>query len=129
MAENSGSKKGKEGKRPNKLTNARIKKEIDNLSQGFETIEDEDRKNLVNSLIEEAAFLRVALVQAKEELKKEGLTIETINASQKFVKAHPASDIYNKYAKQYTQIIGQLIEYLPPKEQKKVSRLAMLRDE
>jgi hypothetical protein len=62
-------------------------------------------------------------------LKKEGLTTETVNASQKFVKAHPSTQIYEKYSRQYTAIIHSLIEYLPPKEKEKVDRLAALRDE
>ena len=72
-------------RRANKITPARIKKEIDFLKPMFDGIDDGDKKNLVNSLIEEAAFLKVACFQAKEELKKEGLTTETVNASQKFV--------------------------------------------
>ena len=64
----------------------------------------------------------------KAELKKEGLTAETVNASQKFIKAHPSAQIYEKYSRQYTQIIHTLIEYLPPKEKKNISRLAALRE-
>ena len=115
-------------KRTNKLTNARIKKEIEFLTPMFAGIDDEDKKSLVNSLVEEAAFLKVACFQAKEELKKEGLTTETVNASQKFVKAHPSATIYEKYSRQYTAIIHTLIEYLPPKEKKNISRLAALRN-
>lgn len=117
-----------EKKRPNKLTNARIKKEIEFLSKMFAGVDDENKKTLINSLIEEAAFLKIACYQAKEELKKEGLTTETVNASQKFVKAHPSTQIYEKYSRQYTQIIHLLIEYLPPKEKEKVDRLAALRE-
>lgn len=116
-------------KRPNKLTSARIKREIEFLEKMFVGIDDENKRTLVNSLIEEAAFLKVACFQAKEELKKEGLTTETVNASQKFVKAHPSTQIYEKYSRQYTTIIHSLIEYLPPKEKEKVDRLAALREE
>lgn len=115
--------------RPDILNDKNVKKEIRKLKKMFDGIEDEDRKTLVNSLIEEAAFLKVALTQAKEELKAEGLTAETKNASQKFIKAHPSTTIYEKYARQYTQIINNLIEYLPQKEKKTVSKLAALRDE
>lgn len=128
MEEKDRSCEKKERKRPNKLTQARIKKEIDFLIPMFAGIDDEDKKTLVISMIEEAAFLKVALFQAKEELKKEGLTTETVNASQKFVKAHPSAAIYEKYSRQYTQIIHTLIEYLPPKEKKNISRLAALRN-
>ena len=114
--------------RPEILNDKNVKKEIRKLNKMFEGIEDEDKKTLVKSLIEEAAFLKVALTQAKEELKKEGLTTETVNASQKFVKAHPSATIYEKYSRQYTAIIHTLIEYLPPKEKKNISRLAALRN-
>lgn len=70
----------------------------------------------------------MACYQAKEELKKEGLTIETRNAAQKFTKAHPSATIYDKYSKQYSSIINSLIDYLPVHEKKKVSRLAAMRD-
>ena len=115
MPENTTTTKNKPQKRTNYLTEGRIKKEKAKLSEMFAGIEDEDRRTLVNSVIDEAAFLKVALLQAKTELKKEGLTTETKNASQKFIKAHPSTAIYEKYARQYTQIINQLIEYLPPK--------------
>ena len=123
MAEETKSNEKKAKKRTNKLTNARIKKEIEFLTPMFAGIDDEDKKSLVNSLVEEAAFLKVACFQAKE-----GLTTETVNASQKFVKAHPSATIYEKYSRQYTAIIHTLIEYLPPKEKKNISRLAALRN-
>ena len=110
MPENTTTTKNKPQKRTNYLTEGRIKKEKAKLSEMFAGIEDEDRRTLVNSVIDEAAFLKVALLQAK-------------------IKAHPSTAIYEKYARQYTQIINQLIEYLPPKEKKKVSKLAALRDE
>lgn len=118
----------KEQQRPNKLTNARIKKEVEFLEKLFVGIDDDNKKTLINSMIEEAAFLKVACVQAKEELKKEGLTTETKNASQIFVKVHPSATIYEKYSRQYTSILNTLIEYLPPKEKEKVDRLAALRN-
>lgn len=128
MAETKKSNPDKAPKKPKKLTTARIKKEIDFLTPMFAEIDDEDKKNLVNSLIEEAAFLKVACIQAKEELRTEGLTTETKNASQTFVKTHPAATIYEKYSRQYTQIIHSLIEYLPPKKKEKVDRLTAFRN-
>lgn len=129
MSEDTKSSEKKQVKRPKMLTDARIKKEIAKLEPMFYGIDDEDKKNLVKSLIEESAFLKIACLQCKAELKKEGLTAETVNASQKFIKAHPSAQIYEKYARQYTQIIHTLIEYLPPKEKKNISRLAALRKE
>lgn len=128
LDENKSKSDTKPKRRINKITPARIKSEIEFLKPMFDGIDDEDKKKLVNSLIEEAAFLKVACFQAKEELKKEGLTTETVNAAQKFVKAHPSATIYEKYSRQYTAIIHTLIEYLPPKEKKNISRLAELRN-
>lgn len=128
LDENKSKSDTKPKRRINKITPARIKNEIEFLKPMFDGIDDEDKKKLVTSLIEEAAFLKVACFQAKEELKKEGLTTETVNAAQKFVKAHPSATIYEKYSRQYTAIIHTLIEYLPPKEKKNISRLAELRN-
>ena len=128
MAEDTKTKTKKEPKRANKLTNARIKKEIEFLQSMFAGIDDEDKKSLVNSLVEEAAFLKVACFQAKEELKKEGLTTETVNASQKFVKAHPSATIYEKNHPKEQTLIHSFMDYLPPKEKKNISRLAALRN-
>ncbi len=114
-------------KRPDILTDKTIKKEFTKLKKLFNNIDHEEKKTLVFSLLEEAAFLKVALTQAKEELKAEGLTTETKNASQRFIKAHPSTAIYEKYSKQYTAIINSLIEHLPPKEKVAVSRLTGLR--
>ena len=107
MAESKNDLTENKKKRPNKLTNARIKKEIEFLEKMFVGVDDENKKTLINSLIEEAAFLKVACFQAKEE----------------------STQIYEKYSRQYTAIIHSLIEYLPPKEKEKVDRLAALRDE
>jgi hypothetical protein len=115
--------------RPDILTTRKINAEFKKLVEMFAEIENENKKKLVNSMIEEAAFLKIALSQAKAELVEEGLTTETKNASQRFVKAHPSTTIYQKYSAQYTQIINSLIGYLPEKAQETVSKLAGLRDE
>ena len=56
MAENTKSNEKKAPKRANKLTKAMIKKEIEFLTPMFAGIDDNDKKNLVNSLVEDAAF-------------------------------------------------------------------------
>ena len=129
MAESTTKKQQDSKKKANKLTTAGIKKEIENLKKLYDKEINEYKKTLIFSLIEEAAFLKMACYQAKEELKAEGITVETVNASQKFIKAHPSAAIYEKYSRQYTAIIHSLIEYLPPKEKKNISRLAALRNE
>ena len=72
--------------------------------------------------------MRCVCFQAKEDMKSQGLTSETINGSQRFVKVNPSADLYNKYVKEYRATINSLIELLPPEEKKTVSRLAALRE-
>ena len=113
--------------RPRKLTTTAINREVRIFTELFKDEKDERRKKLIDDLIAETAFLKVACVQAKEEMKAEGLTIETVNASQRFTKAHPAAQIYQQYNKQYAAHLGQLIELLPEEAKEERSRLADFR--
>lgn len=45
------------------------------------------------------------------------------------MKENPAVQTYDKYVRSYTANMKTLIDMLPPKEKKNVSRLAMLRGE
>ena len=105
-----------------------IKKEIEFLQKMFAGIEDESKKELVFKIIEEVAFQKVAMQAARQEMIENGLQTETKNASQKFIKENPAVATYDRYARSYTSNMKQLIELLPPKEKKTVSRFAELRE-
>ena len=56
MPENTTTTKKKPQKRTNYLTEGRIKKEKAKLSEMFAGIEDEDRRTLVNSVIDESGL-------------------------------------------------------------------------
>lgn len=110
------------------LNDALIKKEKSRLKRIFTRI-PEDKKKVLEPLIEEAAFLKAALMESKETLKEEGLSVLTENSNQKFVKAHPLTKVYSDYVRQYNAIINGMIAYLPEPETKKESRLkALMRD-
>ena len=113
------------------LTEAAIKKEANQIKRMFRPIKDEDpdKMKLIEKIIEEVAFQKIAMRQAKAELILHGLQTTTKNASQKFVKENPAVQTYDKYARSYASNMKTLIDMLPPKEKKNVSRLSMLRDE
>lgn len=113
------------------LTEAAIKKETNQIRRMFRPIkeEDPDKWKLIEKIIEEVAFQKVAMKAAKEELILHGLQTTTKNASQRFVKENPAVQTYDKYVRSYTANMKTLIDMLPPKEKKNVSRLAMLRGE
>ena len=113
------------------LTEQNVKKEYNAIRRMFRSVkeEDPDKMKLIEKIIEEVAFQKVAMRAAKDELIKNGLQATTKNASQKFVKENPAVQTYDKYARSYASNIKTLIELLPPREKKEISRLAMMRGE
>ena len=113
------------------LTEANVKKEFNAIKRMFKPVKDDDpdRMKLVEKIIEEVAFQKVAMRQAKAELILHGLQTTTKNASQKFVKENPAVQTYDKYARSYASNMKTLIDMLPPKQKKEISRLAALRED
>jgi uncharacterized protein YaaW (UPF0174 family) len=110
------------------LTDEMIEKEKKSLRRFFSKIDDPRKKNLIFRKIDEIAFQYVAMSQAKEAMITEGLNSKVINGKQSYDKENPAVAIYDKYSRAYNTNIDKLIEYLPPQEKKKISRLAALRE-
>ena len=119
------------------LTEANIKKEFNAIKKMFNPPKnsktpllepmDPDKMKLIERIIEEVAFQKVAMKAAKADMILNGLQTTTKNASQKFVKENPAVQTYDKYARAYTSNMKTLIDMLPPKQQKEVSLLMQLR--
>ena len=119
------------------LTEANIKKEFNAIKKMFnppknsktQLLEpmDPDKMKLIERIIEEVAFQKVAMKAAKADMILNGLQTTTKNASQKFVKENPAVQTYDKYARAYTANMKTLIDMLPPKQKKEVSLLMQLR--
>lgn len=111
------------------LTEANVKKEFNAIKRMFRSVKDDDpdKMKLLERIIEEVAFQKVAMKAAKRELILHGLQTTTKNASQKFVKENPAVQTYDKYSRSYTSNMKTLIDMLPPKQKKEVSRIMALR--
>lgn len=111
------------------LTETNIKKEFNAIRRMFKSIKDDDadKMKLIERIIEEVAFQKVAMKAAKADMILHGLQTTTKNASQKFVKENPAVQTYEKYARAYTSNMKALIDMLPPKQKKEVSRVMQLR--
>lgn len=111
------------------LTEQNIKKEYNALRRMFRTVKDDDpdKMKLLERIIEEVAFQKVAMKAARANMILHGLQTTTKNASQKFVKENPAVQTYDKYARSYTSNMKTLIDMLPPKQKKEVSRIMKLR--
>jgi hypothetical protein len=111
------------------LSDTNVKKEFNAIKRMFRSVKDDDpdKMKLLERIIEEVAFQKVAMKAAKRELILHGLQTTTKNASQKFVKENPAVQTYDKYSRSYTSNMKTLIEMLPPKQKKEVSRIMQLR--
>ena len=113
-----------------------IKKEKRKLMKIFEKAVkevDEDGKKrftdkgiMLEGLIDEAAFVRSVLLEAKRLIKNDGIETTTINGSQKYKNATPATKIYAEYLRTYTPLVNSLLEHIPEKKEKKQARLAAL---
>lgn len=111
------------------LTDANIKKEYNAIRRMFRSIKDDDsdKMKLLERIIEEVAFQKIAMKAAKADMIKNGLQTTTKNASQKFVKENPAVQTYDKYARSYASNMKTLIDMLTPKQKKEISRIMQLR--
>ena len=85
-----------------------------------------DKGIMLEGLIDEAAFVRSVLLEAKRLIKTDGIETTTINGSQKYKNATPATKIYAEYLRTYTPLVNSLLEHIPEKKEKKQARLAAL---
>lgn len=111
------------------LTDANIKKEYNAIRRMFRSVKDDDsdKMKLLERIIEEVAFQKIAMKAAKADMIKNGLQTTTKNASQKFVKENPAVQTYDKYARSYASNMKTLIDMLPLKQKKEISQIMQLR--
>lgn len=106
---------------PNKSKVQRIKKELDRLEKIFEKVE-EDKRTILASLLQNAAFMRITLEDLQEIINADGVTDEYQNgANQHGIKQSATLQGYNALIKNYTIVIKTLTQILPPEERKSVS--------
>lgn len=81
-----------------------------------------DKGAMLDALIDEAAFVRAVLLEAKRLIKTDGIETTTINGSQRYKNATPATKIYAEYLRTYTPLVNSLLEHIPEKKEKKQAR-------
>ncbi len=98
--------------------NKKIKKEINKIKKVFKEI-PKNKKEIVQKLIENAAFMSITLDELKEDIKIYGVKETYVNGANQFgFKESIASKTYNTMIKNYSNVIKQLIDFLPKEEQK-----------
>lgn len=105
----------------------KIKKEAKRLRKIFADL-DRNKLQTVANLIENAAFMSVTLAELQDTINAEGCTCEYQNGENQFgTKKSPEVEIHLAMTKNYTAVIKQLVDLVPP-EKKKNSRLEALRN-
>lgn len=109
-----------------------IKREKRKLTKIFDSVLKEtsengkktltDKGTMLDALIDEAAFVRAVLLEAKRLIKTDGIETTTINGSQRYKNATPATKIYAEYLRTYTPLVNSLLEHIPEKKEKKQAR-------
>lgn len=90
---------------------------------------EENKRKLVTSLIEKAAFMSVELDALQEIIEQDGWTSEYKNGENQYgTKRSPEADTYIALSKNYAAIIKQLVDIVPEAKRKQ-TRLAALREE
>ena len=95
-----------------KKKDARIKSEIDRLTNIFKDISTNEKGTVVK-LIDNVAFLSITLEDLMKYINQNPLIVETKNASQSFQKENPAITAYNKTYANFIKGIQQLLSLLP----------------
>ncbi|PHV69770.1 hypothetical protein CS063_13710 [Sporanaerobium hydrogeniformans] len=89
-----------------------ISKENKRLTKIFKDI-DPKKKQTVQGLIEEAAFMRGTMNALKEDLLEEGPIDEMCQGEYTILREHPSAKLYNTTIQRYTAIIDKLTNLLP----------------
>ena len=95
-----------------KNTDKLIKSEIDRLTGIFGGLTD-DQLVVADNLIQEAAFVKIALKGLKDEINKDGPVEMFTQGPNSYKRQHPALSGYNALVKNYTVVIKHLIEMIP----------------
>ena len=90
-----------------------IKKEIKKLNDIFRFL-PADKKELCEGLIQNAAFMRITLMELQEDVNEHGAMISCQSGNGfTTIKDNPAQKAYATMISRYTSVIDQLSSYLP----------------
>lgn len=95
-----------------------VRNEISRLTNLFKDI-DRNRRLTAKGLIEEAAYIKITLIELKEEIDKAGPIDEMPQGDYSILREHPALKSYNTMVQRYTNIIDKLVNLHPKEDTKK----------
>lgn len=96
----------------------KIKQQRNKLSKIFKQL-DKDTFSLVKNLINEVAFMSVTLEENRQHIEEYGVKELYMNGKGQFgYKESVESKNYNAMIKNYTNVVKQLVDFLPKGEKK-----------
>ena len=102
------------------------KRELEKLKKIFADI-PEDKRDLVDGLIENAAFMVVTLRDLQAEIEVNGAMIQTTSGNGfEMLKDNPAQKAYTSMVAKYTAVIAQLDKFLPTSKAQEVAKAGTL---
>jgi len=99
-----------------------IKREIAKLNKILADIPD-DKKELVEGLVQNAAFMAVTLKELQGEIDKHGAVMTVTGGNgYEMTKDNPAQKAYTTMVSRYSAVIGQLDSFLPSSKAREVAK-------
>lgn len=95
------------------------KRELNKLKKIFANM-PEDKKKINESLLERAVFMREKLCDIETRIDADGVMQAMQQGTYSIQRAHPLLSQYNAMVKNYSAVIKQLCEALPPTDADRV---------
>lgn len=95
----------------------KIKQEINRIKKLYKDLE-KDKVKVVEGLVTEASFMKLTLQELREDLFKNGMTELYENGQQVVNRERPETKIYSTMIQRYSNVMKQLIDYMPEEKQK-----------
>jgi hypothetical protein len=90
----------------------RITKEVERLNNILKDL-PQDKINIADGLVNEAAFMRVTLEDLKEDINKNGAVDEMPQGSYSIMRESPSVKIYNTMVQRYAGTCKEIFNLLP----------------
>jgi hypothetical protein len=107
------------------LKKEQIKQEKEDLKNIYSELE-EDKKAIADGLIEELAFIRISLVEIKDDLIENGFVDIMPQGDYEIRREDPASKSYIKLLQKYKDITKDLVKMLPKDEDIDDTKLSVM---
>ena len=89
-----------------------INEEIKKLTRFYKKI-DKNKRTIIDNLIQQAAFIKITLLELQDKINKSGSFDLFQQGLQKFERESPAMKSYNATIKNYQALCKQLLDMLP----------------